>query len=107
MKAEKRPGERVFYKQHCAVRTLDFSANWTYRKIAEDQSLSLDTVFDIYQAPSTPRKPKGQSFSLDTPTRRQPVATATSCAATQRMPLREVAAACCLQACKQSLQKAF
>jgi len=107
MEAGKRPGEWVPYKHRCAVRTLRFSANWTYRQIAEEQNLSLSTVFNICQEPSTPQKPKGRSFSLDTPTRRRLVATATTSATTQRMPLREMAVACGVQACEKTLQKAF
>jgi len=105
MEAEKR--ECVSYKQRCAVRTLHFSANWTYRQIAEEQKLSLRTVFDICQAASTPKKPKGRPFSLDTPMRRRLVATATMSAAYRRMPLHEVAAACGVQACEKTLRKAF
>lgn len=107
MEAEKGPGEWVPYKQRCAVRTLRFSANWTYRQIAEEQKLSVSTVFNICNAPSTPQKAKGRFFSLDTPTRRRLVATATMSAATRRMPLSEVGAACGVQACEKTLRKGF
>lgn len=79
MEGEKR--ECVSFKQRYAVQTLRFSANWTYRKIAEEQKLPLSTVFKICQAPSTPQKPNGRSFSLNTPTHCRLVATATMSAA--------------------------
>jgi len=99
--------ECASYKKRCAVQTLRFSAGWTYRRIAEDQNLSVSTIYAICQGPSTPKKPKGRTFSLDTPTRRRLVATATMSAAHRRMQLTEVAAACGVQACERTLQKAF
>jgi len=97
--------EHASYKKRCAVQTLRFSAGWTYRRIAEDQQLSVSTIYEICQGPATPKKPKGRSFSLNTPT--QLVATATMNAASRRMPLVEVAAACGFTACEKTLRKAF
>jgi len=105
MEVQKR--EWVSYKQRCAVKTLRFSVGWTYRQIADEQNLSVSTVFDICQAPTTLKKPKGQPFSLDTPTLHRLVATATMSAAHRRMPLLEVAAACGVQACQRTLRGAF
>jgi len=99
--------EHVPYKQRCAVQTLRFVAGWTYRQIAENQQLSLGTVYNICQGPSTPTKPKGRPFSLSTPTRRLLVATATMNAAHRRMTLPEIAAECGVQACERTLRKAF
>ena len=101
MEAQRR--EVASYRQRCAVQTLRFSAGWTYRKIAEDQNLSVSTVYQICQGPTTPKKPKGRTFSLDTPTQRRLVATATMSAANRRMRLTEVAPACGVQACEKTL----
>jgi len=99
--------EWVPYKQQCAVQTFLLDAGWKYQKIADNQRLSVSTVFDICQGPFTPKKPKGRQFSLNTPTRHCLVATRTMSAAYRRMPLVEVAAACGMQASQRTLQKAF
>ena len=86
------PYKHVSYKTRCQVQALGFSAGWTYRRITEDQNLSVSTVHDICHAPATPRKTKGRPVPLDTLTRRRLVATATESTAYRRMPLGEVAA---------------
>ena len=101
------PYKHASYKTRCQVQALRFSAGWTYRRIAEDQNLSVSTVHDICHAPATPRKTKGRPVLLDTPTRRRLVATATESAGHRRMPLSEVAALCNIEACDRTLRKAF
>jgi len=95
------------YKKRCFVQALRFRAGWTYREIAADQNLGLSTVHDICQAPATPKKRKGRPFSIDTPTRRRLVATATFSAANRRLTYSEVADLCGIQASEKTLRKAF
>jgi len=101
------PYKHASYKTRCQVQALRFSAGWTYRRIAEDQNLAVSTVHDICHGPSTPRKTKGRPILLDTPTRCRLVAMATQSAEHRRMPLREVAALCDIEACDRTLRKAF
>lgn len=97
--------EHASYKKRCYVQALRFSAGWTFRKIAEYQGLSPSTVYEICNAPATPKRGH-RPFSIDTPTRRRLVATATSSAVHRRMPLHEIAAACGVHACEKTLRKA-
>ena len=95
------------YKKRCYVHALRFRAGWTYQQIAEDQNLGLSTVHDICKAPATPKKRKGRPFSIDSPTRRRLVATATMSSAHRRMPLMEIAELCGVQASEKTIRKAF
>lgn len=95
------------YKTRCQVQALRFSAGWTYARIAEDQNLGISTVRDICNSPATPKKRKGRPFSIDSPTRRHLVATATQDAAHRQMPFQEIAELCGVQASERTLRKAF
>lgn len=95
------------YKKRCYVQALHFRAGWTYQKIAADQGLSLGTVHNICKGPATPKKRKGRPFSIDTPTRRSLVATATMSSAHRRMPLMEVAELCGVRGSERTIRKAF
>jgi len=95
------------YRQRCAVQALRFSAGWTYQRIADDQNLGVSTVWDICHAPATPKKRKGRPFSIDSPTRRTLVATATRDSTHRQMPFTHIADICGVQACERTLQKAF
>jgi len=101
------PYKHTLYKTRCQVQALRFSDGWTYRRIADDQNLAVNTVHDICHGPSTPRKTKGRPILLDTPTRCRLVAMATQSAEHRRIPLREVTALCDIEACDRTLHKAF
>lgn len=95
------------YKQCCFVQALWYEAGWTLQKIADNQKLSVGTVWDICNRPTTPKKKKGQPFMLDTPTCHQLVFTATLDAKHWQKPFSEIAEICRANACERTLRKAF
>lgn len=95
------------YKQRCYVKCLRFESGWIYAKIAANQNLSISTVFDICHRPTTPQKKKGRPFSIDTPTRRQLVYTATLNSENRRKSYSEIAEICGVDASEKTLRKAF
>jgi len=100
-------GKETTYKQRCFIHALRFEAGWSYERIAESQDIPKSTVWDICQAPATPKKRSGRPFSVDTPTRRRLVGTATRDAEHRRMPYTDIAYLCGVGASERTLRKAF
>ena len=95
------------YKQRCFIHALRFEAGWSYERIAESQDIPKSTVWDICQAPPTPKKRSGRPFSIDPATRRVLVTTATQDAEHHRMPYTDIADICGIRASEKTLRKAF
>lgn len=95
------------YNQRCYVQALRFEAGWTFQKIADNQKLSVGTVWNICNGPATPKKRKGRPLTLDSPTRRRLVYTASLTAENRRKSYAEIAEICGVKACEKTLQKAF
>lgn len=95
------------YKQRCYIQCLRNEAGWTLQKIADNQQLSIGTVWNICNSPATPRKKKGRPLKITTPIRRQLVATATLDAEHRRKPYSEIAEICGISAGEKSLRRAF
>jgi hypothetical protein len=97
----------ISYKQRCYVKCLRFESGWIYAKIAVDQNLSISTLFDICHKPTTPQKKKGRPFSIDTPTRRRLVYTATLNTENRRKSYTAIAEICEVNAYMSTLRKAL
>ena len=99
--------QEASYKQRCMVQALRFEAGWTYERIAQNQGLGTTTVHDICHAPATPRKQKGQPFSIDPEARRLLVATATRDAEHRRMRYVDIADICGIPGSEKTPRRAF
>lgn len=97
----------VSYKQRIYIHALRFRAGWTLQKIADDQNLSVSTVWRICKGSDTPKKKKGHPLKLNTPIRQNLIQHATLNAENRRKSLLEVAMDCGITADEKTLRNAF
>jgi hypothetical protein len=95
------------YKQRCYIQCLRNEMSWTLQRIADNQQVSVSTVWNICNGFATPRKKKGRPLKITTPLRRQLVATATLDTEHHRKPYNEIAEICGISAAENTLRRAF